>query len=275
MSVRLFAATAVAGLSALASPAFAQTADWTGFYVGGGVGYSEQSGNEGELVLFDTDRDGTFNNAVLTATGVNAFSPGFCNGAAQGRTPADGCRFNDGNLNLSLRAGYDWQVGNWVFGGLIDLAQIRLGEDVTAFSTTPASYTFSRDLQSTIALRARAGYAFDRYLPYLTAGVVQAEIDHSFNTTNTANSFTPNDPDDNNGYQAGIGMEMLWGEHLSFGIEYLYTSIEDDEFVVDFGPGTAPLTNAFRIVNPAGTLVTRGEDEFDYDTISVTTSWRF
>jgi len=67
--------------------------------------------------VFDTNRDGNFNDTVLTTLGANAFSPGFCQGAAQGRTPADGCRSGeDGNLNYSLRAGYDWQFGNWVVG---------------------------------------------------------------------------------------------------------------------------------------------------------------
>lgn len=276
MTARLIAVTACVSLSAFAAPAFAQTAaSWTGFYTGGGVGYSEQSGNDGELVLFDTNRDGVFGDTVRTGAGVDAFSPGFCNGGAMGRTPADGCRFSDGNLNLSLRAGYDWQVGSWVFGGVIDIAQVRLGEDVTAFSTTPASYTFARDLESTVALRARGGYAFDRYLAYGTAGFVRGEIDHSFSTTNTVNSFTLSNPDDTMGYQVGAGIEMLWGEHLSFGLEYLYTSIEDDEFTVDVGPGTSPITSPFRIVNPAGTFFSRDEDEFDYDTISATIAWRY
>lgn len=37
--------------------------------------------------MFDTNRDGNFNDTVRTTLGANAFSEGFCQGAAQGRTP--------------------------------------------------------------------------------------------------------------------------------------------------------------------------------------------
>ena len=64
-------------------------------------------------------------------------------------------------------------------------------------------------------------------------------------------------------------------DNFSLGFEYLRTSLDDDEYVVDVGPGTAPATNPFLLVDPAGTLMTRSEDKFEYDTYSVTASWRW
>lgn len=276
MTGKLFAMAALAGLSAIGAPALAQdAADWSGFYVGGSVGYSEQASNDGETLLFDTNRDVTFDDTVRTGAGANAFSPGFCSGAAIGNAPAAGCRTTDGNINLALRAGYDWQFGNWVVGGVAEASKVRIGDDASGFSTTPASYTFTRDLDYVLAARARAGYAFDRYLVYGTAGFAWGELDHSFTTTNTANSFTPSGDGDNAGYQVGAGFEMMLGESMSVGVEYLRTSLDDDEYTVDIGPGTAPPTNPFRLVNTAGTFTKRSEDKFEYDTFSVTAAWRY
>ena len=275
MTTKLLALAALASVAATAGTAHAQTADWSGLYFGGAVGYSEQSGSSGERLVFDTNRDGTYGDTVRTGAGADAFSPGFCSGAAVGNAPGAGCRTTDGNLNLALRAGYDWQFGNWVVGGLAEISKSRIGDDVSAFSTTPASYTFTRDLDYTIAARARAGYAFDRFLAYGTAGAAWGEIDHSFTTTNTANSFTPSGDSDNTGYQVGGGFEWLWTDNLSLGVEYLRTSLDDDDYQVDIGPGTAPLTNPFRIVNPAGTFTQRTEDKFEYDTVNLTATLRY
>ena len=101
------------------------------------------------------------------------------------------------------------------------------------------------------------------------------ELDRTFTTSNTANSFTPTSDDQASGYQVGGGFEWMLGSNLSLGLEYLRTSLEDDEYSVDVGPGTAGPTNPFLIVNPTGTLMTRNEDKFEYDTYSVTASWRF
>jgi opacity protein-like surface antigen len=267
----LLAATACA--AALALPASAQ--DWTGFYAGVTAGYGDPSDHSGEVLTFDTNRDGVFNDVVRTGAGADAFSPGFCDGAAIGRTPADGCRTSDGNLSVGLRAGYDWQAGNWVFGGLGEIAKVRIGDDAAGFSTTPASYSFSRDLDYTLAARGRVGYAFDTLLPYATAGAVWGDLDHSFNTTNTANSFTPSDGGDNWGYQLGGGVEWKWSDRISLGVEYLYTSLDDGDYVIDVGRGTAPLTNPFLLTNSAGTYMRRSEDKFEYSTINATMSFRY
>ena len=278
MTRSLLTAALLGGAAALAPAAFAQTADWTGLYVGGQAGYSDLSGDN-ETVVFDTDRDGNFDDTVLTTGAANAFSPGFCQGAAQGRTPADGCRSGeDGNLNYSLRAGYDWQFGNWVVGAVGEYAVVNIGNDVSAFSTTPASYTFTRDLNSVTSLRARGGYAFGDSLVYATGGWAWADMDHGFSTTNGANSFTASGGDDVDGYQMGVGYEMQLGNmgwsNWSLGVEYLWTSLDDGDYAVAVGPGTAPPTNPFLLVDPTGTDMRRTGDDFEYGTLGVTLNWR-
>ena len=187
-----FALAACAGMSLLAAaPAVAQTDDWTGLYIGGSIGQADPEGNDGETLVFDTDRDGVFDDQVNTAAPANAFSPGFCSGVANGPTPAAGCTTSGSEVGYSLRAGYDWQYGHWVFGVVGDVAKAEIGDAVTGFSTTPASYTFEREIDYTIGARLRGGYAFDQFLVYATGGFAWAEVDRRFTTSNTANSFTP------------------------------------------------------------------------------------
>lgn len=274
MTRNLLATALLCGVASSAMAANAQTTgDWSGLYAGGTVGYSMKS-DDSETVIFDTNRDGNFNDTVRTGAGADAFSPGFCSAAAQGRTPADGCRSSDDNLSYSVRAGYDWQFGNWVVGALGEYSVVNIGDDVSAFSTTPASYTFTRDLNSVAALRARGGYAFDDLLVYATGGYAWGDMDRSFTTTNTANSFTPSGDDDATGYQLGLGIEKQFTPRWSVGLEYLYTSLNDDDYEVAVGRGTAPLTNPFLLVNTAGTDMRRTNDKFEFGSIAVTASWR-
>lgn len=267
-------------LALLAAPAFAQSTDarWAGFYAGGSVGVGDPSDDSDRGVEFDTNGDGRFDDTVRTITGADAFSPGFCGGSATSSRPVTGCRDDKGGAEYSARVGYDWQGGALVYGVVGEYTKNDARDSQTAFSTTPAFYTFTRDLDSMFAIRARIGYAFGRdqdYLAYITAGGVRAKVDHGFTTSNTANSFTPRGDDKANGYQGGIGFERLVNDNFSVGLEYLYTTLKDDDYRVAVGRGTAPPTNPFLIVNPAGTDMRRRDDEFAYGVLKLTATYRF
>ena len=111
-----------AALVAAATPAAAQS-NWTGFYAGGHAGKADRTGGSNAQIEFDTNLDGQFGDTVRTASGADAFSPGFCGGAAFGSTPALGCEGDDAGLDVGVRAGYDWQSGALVFGVLGEYAQ--------------------------------------------------------------------------------------------------------------------------------------------------------
>lgn len=277
MDRKLITTALLTGAAAFAPSAFAQTSDWTGLYVGVQAGLAKEVGKT-DRVAFDTNRDGNFNDTVRTTLGADAFSFGFCNGAAKGATVAAGCRQGeDNNLGYGVKAGYDWQFGNFVVGAVGDYNVVNIGSDVTAYSTTPASYTFTRDLKSVAALRARAGYAFDTSLVYATGGWAWGDMDRSFSTTNTANSFAVAQDDDPQGYQVGAGYELqlnnMMGSNWSVGIEYLWTQLEDDS-VVAVGRGTAPATNPFLLVNATGTDMKRQNEDFEFGQLNLTFNWR-
>ncbi|VXA93353.1 conserved exported hypothetical protein [Luteimonas sp. 9C] len=275
------ASASIALLAASTGAALAQSTDdtWTGGYVGlyGGVTDSPED-NSDDRFVFDTNLDRVYGDTVRTGAGADAFSPGFCNGAARGATPALGCTENDGGADYGVRGGYDWQMGSWVFGVVGEYGANDVRDAVTAFSTTPAYYTMFRKVDRVAALRLRSGYAFgadSANLVYLTGGMAHAKIDNEFTTSNGANSFTTNGDTSGFGWQAGVGYERKLGENVSVGLEYLFTSLEADDQRVRTGPGTAPATNPFLIVNPAGTDMRRSDKDFDYGAARATVNWRF
>lgn len=275
---KLMFAAALAGAALLATPASAQSDDddWTGFYLGGHIGYGFQPNDDGETILFDTNLDGNYGDTVNTAAGANAFSPGFCGGAANSATPAGGCDDDRDGVEGGVHLGYDWQAnGGFVIGGVVDYDRTRLRDSVSAFSTTPARYTMTRRLRDAASFRLRAGVATGRTLFYATGGLAYGNIRNSFSTSNTANSFTDNGDEHGWGYVLGGGVEQRLGSNFSVGLQYLYRSIDAGDYVVRAGPGTAPATNPFRIVNPNGTDFSRSSDRFTSHAVQLTASYRF
>lgn len=269
-------------LVALASPAFAQSDDagdkWSGFYVGASIGNTDPRGGDDGTLLFDTNLDGTYGDTVRTGAGADAFSPGFCGGVATGRTPGEGCFDDRGGTTLGARMGYDWQMGDWVFGALAEYNRHDVRDGVSGFSTTPASYAMIRELDNTIALRARAGISFGQsndWLAYATAGAVRAKLNNRFETTNTANAFDLTDSGDADGVQFGLGVERKIAGNVSLGLEYLRTRLDDEDTIVRVSRGTAPATNPFLLVNANGTDMRRSDDRLDLDTLQLTLNYRF
>jgi len=173
-----------------------------------------------------------------------------------------------------VRGGYDWQMGRFVLGGVGEISWMDQIGSVSAFSTTPAFYTFTRGLKWLGGFRGRAGYGAGRYLVYGTGGMAMAGVEHSFKTSNVVNTFVPTGNQDVWGYQAGAGLELRVGGRWSLGTEYLITSLDDkDEFTVRV-QGPAPATNPFILTKPAGTDLRRS-DQFHLHNVRFTASYRF
>lgn len=278
------AAAAGAILTFGAGAAHAQ--DWSGPYIGLSLGGAMTDDDDGERVVFDTNLDGTFGDTVLTAGMVDAFGPttanpgGFCGGKALANNFASGCIDDDGlGTDFAARAGWDIQSGPWVYGVLVEAASVDVEDFTTAFSITPAAYQFNRDLDDVMyAARLRVGRTVgSRAMAYVTGGVATAGVTDTFFTTNGANSFTPtSSEDDATGYQLGFGAEMWLSDRITLGGEYLYTDLDaGDGLTVRTGPGTAPPTNPFLIVNPAGTDQRRQSDSFAFHGFRLTLAARF
>lgn len=280
------AAVLLAGSFALSAPAYAQEADdkpFDGLYVGGTVGFDAQPSDRGSTVLFDRNLDGTFGDAVVTSTGPNAFAAtaaqpgaGFCNGRATSTGLLTGCTNDKDNISYSGRIGFDKQMGNVVFGIVGEFGKSEVRDSVSAFSTTPASYTLSRKVDYNANLRLRGGYAFDKTLFYATGGGAYAKINSTFETTNVANAFATSGKNDSWGFVAGGGIEQKLGRHFSIGLEYLYNQYKDGDYRVRVTQGTALANNPFVLApNTAGTDFRRSDDKFRWHSVRATAQFRF
>lgn len=271
----LFVAAGSAALVLAAGQASAQ--DWQGPYVGGFAGYGMLATEEDETVRFDTNLDGTYGDTVRTGAGADAFSPGFCDGSPNANNAGAGCEDDkDDGGELGGRIGYDFQAGSFVFGVVGDLGLAEGEDSVTAFSVTPANYSFERRLDYLAAARVRLGVATGRFLPYVTGGYASGSVISTFSSSNTANSFTPAETTDTaEGYQLGGGIETKVASNVSVGVEYMYTDLDVDSHIVRTGPGTAPATNPFLLVNPLGTDFDRTSDSFQRHSFRLTAALRF
>jgi outer membrane immunogenic protein len=281
------AVTAIAlAAAASATPAFAQDSapatggrdsHFDGVYLQGFGGFSTQNKDSNDNFKFDTDGDGRYNDSVTTVTGANAFSPGFCSGEARGATrAAGGCRSDKDGAEYGARIGYDRRMGNFVVGGLIEGAKTEAKDAVSGYSTTPASYTIQRKMDWSASARLRAGYTpGGGALFYVTGGGSYAKLDHSFFTTNTANSFDEHrDSKGVWGWQAGGGTEIMVTDNVSLGLEYLYNRYSDNKYNVEVGQGTAPATNPF-LLDSGSTRIKGGDKNFDYHSLRATVGFQF
>ena len=76
------------------------------------------------------------------------------------------------------------------------------------------------------------------------------------------------------GYAAGGGAEVMVTNNIAVGLEYLYTDVKDDDYVVNVGAGSAPATNPF-LLNGGGTNIQRSDPHFRTHSVRGTLSFRF
>lgn len=261
-------------------PLSASAQTWKGVYVGGAIGGALQPNDADETVAFDTNLDGEFADVVRTGAGANAFSPGFCGGAASTALPAAGCADDEDGLDYGGRLGYDWQSGVFVIGGVAELSRPDIIDSVSAFSITPAFYTQTRELEMLASFRARAGAGGDRALVYGTGGFAWGWVDQRFTTSNAVNTFVAVNQDGDGerqaaaGYQLGGGIEIALGGRMRLFGEYLWTSLDNRDESIVRAQGPAPATNPFILTNASGTDFRRTE-RFEWQSARAGLTFRF
>jgi outer membrane immunogenic protein len=176
---------------------------WTGFYLGGNIG-----------AIFDPD------SVTNEASNNNTFGSLLPSGATQTLSPT-------GFLG-GVTGGYNWQTSNFVLGleGDFDWASAR-----ASFSDNTCGglcWTHSAKLSSFADARLRLGYAFDRFLPFITGGVVYGDISNTFYdspndgfgpfTLGRGGAF---------GWTIGGGGEYALDSHWSIKAQYLFMQFPD------------------------------------------------
>jgi len=200
--------------------------NWTGFYVGieggGGWGHSQHFTS-----AFPVDFSGTFN-----------VSGGLIGGTA----------------------GFNWQTGALVLGVEGDFAYAAIKGSTAGIQapfcpdgTALANCTTS--LRNFGTVRARAGYAWDRYLPYVTGGLAFGQI-YGASDPGDVNSGTKTKA----GWTIGAGIEAALSRNWSAKIEYLYA---------DFGTASGVFIRPSPGINPfdvkLNTNIVRGGLNYRFD----------
>lgn len=110
--------------------------------------------------------------------------------------------------------GYNWQFGTWVLGleGDIDWANIK-GSTTNAGCFPSGSCTSENTWLGTT--RGRIGYAFDRWMPYVTGGAAFGNVDATHPGFTGMSSTQV-------GWTAGGGLEFAVINNLTAKIEYLH-----------------------------------------------------
>ncbi len=111
--------------------------------------------------------------------------------------------------------GYNWQSGQFVFGGETDI-------QYSAADDTFAPYKFSNPWFGT--LRGRAGIALDNILLYGTAGLAYGDL--------KAEQFGLSETKTRVGWAAGLGMEVGFTPNWSAKVEYLYMDLGDRAYSI-------------------------------------------
>ena len=270
-------AIGLAALGATAASAQDSASSWTGFYVGGQLGYGWQPKDGDEVVNFDRNLDGTFGDPFVNFQPNAAGNGGMCGGAPTSASPRTGCTKDNDSTNWKVHAGYDYgfgENGGFVVGALVEYGKSYLYDNVTAFSTTPAVYKMQARLSSDGSLRGRVGYALNTgTLFYGTGGVAYGKIKNSFSTSNAVNAFTVSDPSKSAwGYVYGGGIEQKVGK-FSIGTVYTFTALKNNKNLVRASGG--PVGGPFTVQNAAGTDFQRSFSKFAFHSIRATASYRF
>jgi outer membrane immunogenic protein len=132
-------------------------------------------------------------------------------------------------LQGGVQGGYNWQSGQFVFGGEADI-------QASGADDTFAPYKFSNPWFGT--LRGRAGWAFDNILVYGTFGFAYGGIKGEF--------FGLDESKTHVGWAGGAGMEIGFMPNWSAKVEYLYMDLGNRAYSIT-GVDNGLETNILRL----------------------------
>jgi outer membrane immunogenic protein len=111
-------------------------------------------------------------------------------------------------------AGYNWQTGQFVLGveGDLDWSGIKGQTTVACAAGCQTSNTWLG------TVRGRVGYAFDRFMPYVTGGLAVGDI-------RARPGVLPGVSNTNAGWTVGGGLEFAFAGNWTAKAEYLYVDL--------------------------------------------------
>jgi outer membrane immunogenic protein len=147
---------------------------------------------------------------------------------------------NTGGWDLGAQAGYNVDMGGFVLGGEADLqwSSIAYSADLGAPGTLKAS------VDGFGTVRARAGVAFDRVMPYVTAGAAFGRSTVSL--TDPGNVVT-SQTNTHLGWTVGAGLEAAATDNITLKAEYLYVDLGSQTYTTVPG-GNVDVGQRFSVI---------------------------
>ena len=123
--------------------------------------------------------------------------------------------------------GYNFQMSSWVLG--IELSGSATDLDETLLRGADDVTTVESDWNASAS--ARLGYAWQNSLLYIKGGYAVGDVQMSVDDTigDAANTGSFSSSENHTGFIAGGGFEHMLSPDVSFGIEYNYISLEEDQ----------------------------------------------
>jgi outer membrane immunogenic protein len=204
---------------------------WTGFYIGGNVGYGW------------FDRNSTLVDTGLAVPPPSFFGPSLAAGALPSVYGVNPRGWLGGG-----QVGYNWQTGVWVFGVEADIQGADVKGSVTLNTAgipgfVPITGTATEKLDWFGTARGRVGFAANTALFYVTGGLAYGHVSHSFFTAApaVAESAFGSDSQVDVGYTVGAGVEWAFNNNWSIKGEYLYMDLGNHSTTV-LGVTNTPVT---------------------------------
>lgn len=215
-----FGSALTLSMPAMAADIVEEAYDWSGVYAGvfAGLGYTS------------SDWDGFDDDIVASPADVDE-------------------SLNDTAFLLGALAGINFQHDRWVFGVEADIAWFDSKEHERLDGAEGLDITSEIDLLGSV--RARAGYAADRTLFYLTGGLAFADAKHTWDDGGGPGddpwNGSPKSVDLDFGWVAGAGIEHAWTDNLLVRIEGLYFDLGSKDGKVNAGTEGDPETDTFDV----------------------------
>lgn len=193
--------------------------NWAGFYIGAFGGYKFAPAD------IDLDLGGSWNGPVLGDIADRDF--------IEGRVP-DNLDTSGGEVGGLI--GYNFQWNHWVVGLEASGAKVWLdNSDDTGFFTVPTTgdvYNVHTSFETNylVTVGPRIGYAFCRWLPYITGGVAIGDIDFHQEIDQTflgGPLFEEggSTSDTRVGWMVGGGLEYAMSEHWRLRAQYQFIDL--------------------------------------------------
>ncbi len=191
------------------APVLVPIGNWTGWYIGGNVGYGWSNANTTISSVA----------GALAGVAIGAIPTNFLNGAVGG-----------------FQLGYNYQLSpSWVVGAETDFSfsRVRGSEALTGAGFFPLTGSISQDLDWFGTIRGRLGYAVDSWLFYGTGGGAYGHVQYDEQSNSPAGpiSIIATDSAMQWGWTAGGGIEYGFGQWTTR-VEYLYMDLGDHSFNV-------------------------------------------